>query len=93
VSIASLVVRNDSDGHTNMKIREILAQQFASRGQVVIEVPFDSHLRPGGVIDVATMRYHISAALFRFLRALRRHLGARDPRSPTTCCALQACCR
>jgi MinD-like ATPase involved in chromosome partitioning or flagellar assembly len=30
-----------------------LTQQFASRGQVVIEVPFDSHLRPGGVIDVS----------------------------------------
>ena len=30
----------------------MLVQQFASRGQVVVEVPFDSHLRPGGVIDV-----------------------------------------
>ena len=28
-----------------------LAQQFTSRGQVVVEVPFDPHLRPGGVID------------------------------------------
>jgi len=35
------------------RYRTILAQQFASRGQMVIEVPFDSPLRPGGVIDVA----------------------------------------
>ena len=49
----TVVVLNDSDGHANRKTRTILAQQFASRGQVVIEVPFDSHLRPGGVIDVA----------------------------------------
>jgi len=49
----TVVVLNDSDGHANKKTRTILAQQFGSRGQVVIEVPFDSHLRPGGVIDVA----------------------------------------
>ena len=48
----TVVVLNDSDGHANRKTRTILAQQFASRGQVVIEVPFDSHLRLGGVIDV-----------------------------------------
>jgi MinD-like ATPase involved in chromosome partitioning or flagellar assembly len=29
-----------------------LAQQFASRGQQVFEIPFDPHMRPGGVIDV-----------------------------------------
>jgi MinD-like ATPase involved in chromosome partitioning or flagellar assembly len=49
----TVVVLNDSDGHANRRTRTILAQQFASRGQVVIEVPFDSQLRPGGVIDVA----------------------------------------
>ena len=49
----TVVVLNDSDGHANKRTRAILTEQFASRGQVVIEVPFDSHLRPGGVIDVA----------------------------------------
>ena len=49
----TVMVLNDSDGHANQKTRAILNEQFASRGQVVIEVPFDSHLRPGGVIDVA----------------------------------------
>jgi MinD-like ATPase involved in chromosome partitioning or flagellar assembly len=51
--------------------RTILAQQFANQGQVVIEVPFDPHLRPGGVIDVShemnpkTRRrfYEIAAAI------------------------------
>jgi hypothetical protein len=35
------------------RTRAILAQQFATRGQVVIEVPFDSHLRHGVLIHVA----------------------------------------
>jgi MinD-like ATPase involved in chromosome partitioning or flagellar assembly len=48
----TVVVLNDSDGHANIRTRTILAQQFANHGQVVIEVPFDPHLRPGGVIDV-----------------------------------------
>jgi len=48
----TVVVLNDSDGHADKRTRSILVQQFASRGQVVVEVPFDSHLRPGGVIDV-----------------------------------------
>jgi MinD-like ATPase involved in chromosome partitioning or flagellar assembly len=48
----TVVVLNDSDGHADKRTRAILVQQFASNGQVVIEVPFDSQLRPGGVIDV-----------------------------------------
>ncbi|WP_245906732.1 MinD/ParA family ATP-binding protein [Mycolicibacterium palauense] len=48
----TVVVLNDSDGHADTKTRSALAQQFASRGQRVVEVPFDPHLRPGGVIDV-----------------------------------------
>lgn len=46
-----MIVLNDSDGHADKRTRSILAQQFGSQGQVVIEVPFDGHLRPGGVID------------------------------------------
>jgi MinD-like ATPase involved in chromosome partitioning or flagellar assembly len=49
----TVVVLNDSDGHADKKTRSILAQQFSARGQVVVEVPFDPHLRPGGVIDVS----------------------------------------
>jgi MinD-like ATPase involved in chromosome partitioning or flagellar assembly len=50
----TVVVLNDSDGHADRRTRKILVQQFGSRGQVVVEVPFDAHLRPGGVIDVST---------------------------------------
>ena len=48
----TVVVLNDSDGHADKRTRAMLAEQFGSRGQKVIEVPFDAHLRPGGVIDV-----------------------------------------
>ena len=50
----TVIVLNDSDGHADKRTRSILAQQFASHGQVVVEVPFDGHLRPGGVIDSTT---------------------------------------
>jgi MinD-like ATPase involved in chromosome partitioning or flagellar assembly len=30
----------------------LLAREFVDHGQPVVEVPFDPHLRPGGVIDV-----------------------------------------
>jgi MinD-like ATPase involved in chromosome partitioning or flagellar assembly len=30
----------------------VLTQQFVDHLQAVVEVPFDPHLRPGGVIDV-----------------------------------------
>jgi len=48
----SVVVLNDSDGHADKRTRAVLARQFLDRGQRVVEVPFDPHLRPGGVIDI-----------------------------------------
>lgn len=50
----SVVVLNDSDGHADKRTRKVLAEQFRSRGQAVVEVPFDPHLRPGGVIDATS---------------------------------------
>lgn len=49
----SILVLNDSDGHADKRTRSVLAHQFLDRGQMVVEVPFDPHLRPGGVIDVS----------------------------------------
>ncbi|HEX4558715.1 MAG TPA: MinD/ParA family protein [Mycobacterium sp.] len=49
----TLVVLNDSDGHADKRTRELLAREFIDHGQPVVEVPFDPHLRPGGVIDVS----------------------------------------
>jgi MinD-like ATPase involved in chromosome partitioning or flagellar assembly len=48
----SVVVLNDSDGHADKRTRASLAREFLAHGQPVVEVPFDPHLRPGGVIDV-----------------------------------------
>jgi MinD-like ATPase involved in chromosome partitioning or flagellar assembly len=48
----TVVVLNDSDGHAEKRTRQVLADRFSSHGQKVIELPFDAHLRPGGVIDV-----------------------------------------
>lgn len=78
----TVIVLNDSDGHADTRTRSILAQQFSSQGQVVIEVPFDGHLRPGGVIDrtsemsAATRRRFIEIAA-----ALADHFPTRDDRS------------
>jgi MinD-like ATPase involved in chromosome partitioning or flagellar assembly len=48
----TVVVLNDSDGHADTKTRATLRDYFSGHGQVVIELPFDGHLRPGGVIDI-----------------------------------------
>jgi MinD-like ATPase involved in chromosome partitioning or flagellar assembly len=48
----TVVVINDSDGNSSKGGRATLAERFGGRGQKVIEMPFDGHLRPGGVIDV-----------------------------------------
>ncbi|ORB31234.1 MinD/ParA family ATP-binding protein [Mycolicibacterium parafortuitum] len=47
----TVVVLNDSDGHADKRTKSILADQFSGHGQLVVEVPFDGRLRPGGVID------------------------------------------
>ncbi|MFG1934868.1 MinD/ParA family protein [Mycobacterium sp. NPDC048908] len=78
----TVIVLNDSDGHADKRTRSILAHQFASQGQTVVEVPFDGHLRPGGVIDhtsqmsTATRRRFIEIAA-----ALASHFPTRDDRS------------
>ncbi len=82
----TVVVLNDSDGHADKRTRSILVQQFASRGQVVVEVPFDSHLRPGGVIDVTSEMSPLTRRRFiEITSALGEHFasttdGPRDRR-------------
>lgn len=82
----TVVVLNDSDGHADKRTRSILVQQFASRGQVVVEVPFDSHLRPGGVIDVQSEMSPVTRRRFiEITAALAEHFasttdGPRDRR-------------
>lgn len=49
----TVVVINDNDGHADKKELKQLAERFGKHGQKVILLPYDQHLRPGGVIDVA----------------------------------------
>lgn len=79
----TIVVLNDSDGHADKRTRALLAREFTDHGRPVIEVPFDPHLRPGGVIDVghemapATRRkfLEITATIAGYFAA-RPHGGA-----------------
>jgi MinD-like ATPase involved in chromosome partitioning or flagellar assembly len=78
----TVIVLNDSDGHADKRTRSILAQQFSCQGQTVIEVPFDGHLRPGGVID--TTRGMSAATRRRFVEiaaALANQFPTQDDRS------------
>ena len=78
----TVIVLNDSDGHADKRTRSILAQQFSSQGQRVVEVPFDGHLRPGGVID--GIREMSPAARRRFIEiaaALADYFPTHDDRS------------
>ncbi len=73
----TVIVLNDSDGHADKRTRNILVQQFASRGQAVIEVPFDAHLRPGGVIDVASeMSPKARRKMIEIAAAIAEHFAA-----------------
>ena len=83
----TVVVLDDSDGHADRRTRTILAQQFADHGLVVIEVPFDPHLRPGGVIDVThKMSPKTRRRLYEIAAAIAEHFssttqGRREQRS------------
>ncbi|WP_084043165.1 MinD/ParA family ATP-binding protein [Mycobacterium avium] len=48
----TVVVVNDSDGHADKKDLKLLVDRFGKHGQKVIQLPYDPHLRPGGVIDI-----------------------------------------
>ncbi|BBZ36630.1 MinD/ParA family ATP-binding protein [Mycolicibacterium confluentis] len=77
----TIVVLNDSDGHADKRTKAALAQQFTSRGQVVVEVPFDPHLRPGGVIDVSREMAPVTRQRFLQIAAtVAGHFNTAPPR-------------
>jgi MinD-like ATPase involved in chromosome partitioning or flagellar assembly len=77
----TVIVLNDSDGHADKRTRSILAQQFSSQGQAVVEVPFDGHLRPGGVIDhTSQMSAPARRRFIEIAAALAAHFPTRDDR-------------
>ncbi len=48
----AVIVINDSDGHADRRTRDEWRRQLSSHGWPVFEVPFDPHLRTGGVVNV-----------------------------------------
>ena len=58
----------------------ILAQHFADHGRVVIEVPFDPHLRPGGVIGVTNeMSPKTRRRFYEIAAAIAEHFSSTAP--------------
>lgn len=79
----SVVVLNDSDGHSDKRTRGTLAQQFRSRGQAVVEVPFDPGLRPGGVINsTGEMSADTRAAFVEVAAVLAQFFATLSHRGP-----------
>ncbi|MHC9292551.1 MinD/ParA family ATP-binding protein [Mycobacterium sp. LTG2003] len=77
----TVVVLNDSDGHADKRTRSILANQFSGQGQAVVEVPFDGHLRPGGVVDIHEMSPAVRKKFLEIAAALAEHFPTHDDRS------------
>jgi MinD-like ATPase involved in chromosome partitioning or flagellar assembly len=75
----TVVVLNDSDGHADKRTRSVLTEQFLSHGQAVVEVPFDPHLRPGGVIDVTSEMSPTTRRKFLQVAAIVAHNFASRP--------------
>lgn len=77
----TVIVLNDSDGHADARTRSILAQQFGSQGQRVIQVPFDGHLRPGGIIGgIAEMSPATRRRFIEIAAALAQHFPTQSDR-------------
>jgi MinD-like ATPase involved in chromosome partitioning or flagellar assembly len=77
----TVVVLNDSDGHADKRTRSVLAEQFGSRGQTVIEILYDPHLRPGGVIDVDNELNRITRRrVYEIAAAIAEHFAAATDR-------------
>ncbi|TGD89362.1 MinD/ParA family protein [Mycolicibacterium sp. CH28] len=81
----SVIVLNDSDGHSDKRTRGVLADQFRSRRQAVVEVPFDPGLRPGGVINNTAAMSAATRDAFIEVAAVLSHFFATMPqRGPET---------
>lgn len=77
----TVVVLNDSDGHADKRTRSILLNQFAGQGQAVVEIPFDGHLRPGGVVNIQEMSPKVRRKFLEVAAALADHFPTSDDRA------------
>lgn len=79
----TVIVLNDSDGHSDKRTRGVLADQFRSRRQAVVEVPFDPGLRPGGVINsTSEMSADTRGAFVEVAAVLSQFFATIPPRGP-----------
>jgi MinD-like ATPase involved in chromosome partitioning or flagellar assembly len=81
----TVIVVNDSDGHADKGALKQLAERLGAGGQLVIVLPYDRHLRPGGVIDVAhQLRAPTRRRLLEVAAACAEHFAstADRPRRP-----------
>ena len=77
----TVLVLNDTDGHADDRTRARLVEQFASRGQVVVQVPFDAQLRPAGVVDIDNEVNRVTRRrIFEIAAALAEHFAATTDR-------------
>jgi MinD-like ATPase involved in chromosome partitioning or flagellar assembly len=77
----TVVVVNDSDGHAGKKDLKLLVERFGKHGQKVIQLPYDAHLRPGGVIDIRNDVDPLTRRRFLELAAeCAEHFGATSDR-------------
>jgi MinD-like ATPase involved in chromosome partitioning or flagellar assembly len=77
----SVVVINDSDGHADKRELAMLIERFGGRGQKVIELPYDAHLRPAGVIDIQNEINRLTRRrLFELAAACAEHFAATTDR-------------
>jgi MinD-like ATPase involved in chromosome partitioning or flagellar assembly len=73
----TVVVLNDSDGHSPKHDRALLVERFSQGGHKVIEMPYDEHLRPGGVIDLeGDINRGTHRALLKVAAACAEHFAA-----------------
>lgn len=73
----TVVVLNDSDGHSAKGDRALLVERFSQGGHKVIEMPYDEHLRPGGVIDLdEDINRGTHRALLKVAAACAEHFAA-----------------
>ena len=77
----TVVVVNNSDGQASKRDVALLVERFGSRGQKVIEMPYDRNLRPAGVIDVTNEINKLTRRrLLELAAALAEHFAATSDR-------------
>jgi len=77
----TVVVVNNSDNQASKRDVKLLIERFGSRGQKVIEMPYDRHLRPAGVIDIDNeLNKHTRRRVLEIAAALAEHFTATTER-------------